>query len=1025
MKRNFIRYLAKDIINEVDKIKKNPKKLKELIDEIKFRKKASEKLKPTLEKAKKYLEENSKKYLDKIKESSSFKKVTKELNELKETIVKEKYFENEEAKIDLEDNIKEEVQSDKQSTINNDSSRINSNIEAPMFYSLFGAKDLNIQFNGYEIISTYNDSNTKICVSDISKVQSTKGWFFVDVSIHYNDEVLNLKKLTKKQAFYLESRIKLLTKQDQINLLLDQFNKILSLKEYVNHNKINTWILNAKNIVEEIIDPVFLITNSLSENEKQFYKYYKDCDELILNKNKVFLKSEKDLLKSFFDKLESNPLTESQRNAIVTEEDSTLVVAGAGTGKTSPEMGKISYILKRKIVAPNHILALAFGRDAAEEMRERVKKHTGDNIEIRTFHSLGLHIVNTSNDSKITISDSAKYEKVLLSLIARIFQEMSKNKRTRDLLLNFVSKHRYPAKYLEDFNTTSDYFEYLRKFEPMTLNGEMVKSFEELLIADWLNLNGIDYAYEHPYEAKTSSRLRKQYRPDFYIKEKGIYLEHFGIGKKGETAPGIDNEEYHRGIKWKRETHQINNTILIETYSWERQEGKLLPKLEKKLNSHGIFCKPNDAETIKRLLETREINKKLVALVKDFLNVFKEGQYRKEELNNYVENASGDEKERCLSFLELFFEFFDRYQSHLSSRQEYDFADLIVKATDIVKDNKIRLNFRRIIVDEYQDISRGRFRLIQAIIGQQKDCRIMCVGDDWQSIYGFTGSDITMTLNFEKLFGFASRVDLDQSFRFTQPILDVSSRFIQKNESQLKKTINAKKPILSNSIEIFQPEPSQEFDLIEVLKIIDNNRPKDKSWNVILLGRYNFCNPELSEDEKKQFKNLDIVFMTIHKSKGLQADAIVVLELKTGRFGFPGQIETDPLMKMVIPGEDKFENAEERRVLYVALTRAKQKVILCADSTNPSEFINELKTKEYPEVKHEDYLHGEEIFNCPKCKNGKLYLKYQNRKNGYAWVCSLSPYCDGKAKYCNKCFSLPAINGSNCNYEGCRITHAV
>ena len=775
-----------------------------------------------------------------------------------------------------------------------------------------------------------------------------------------------------------------------------------------------------------------MASNLLSENEKKFYKYYKNYKELISEKNKNFIESEKKLFNNFFDNLESNPLTESQRNAIVTEEDATLVVAGAGTGKTSTVIGKIAYILKRKIVSSNHILALAFGKDAAEEMRERIKEHTGENIEIRTFHSLGLQIVNTVNDSRIKISDSAIYEKVLLSLIAKIFQAMSKDKESRDLLLNFTSKHRYPAKYLEDFDATSDYFEYLRKFEPMTLNGEKVKSFEELLIADWLNLNGIEYEYEIPYEVKTSSRLRNQYRPDFFIKEKGIYLEHFGIGKKGETAPGIDNEEYHRGIKWKRETHQINNTILIETYSWERQEGKLLVKLEKKLNSHGIFCKPNDAETIKRLLETREINKKLVALVKDFLNVFKEGQYKKEELNNYVESFSEAEKERCLSFLKLFFDFFDRYQSYLSLRQEYDFADLIVKATDIIKENKIKLNFKRVIVDEYQDISRGRFKLIQAIIAQQKDCRIMCVGDDWQSIYGFTGSDITMTLNFEKLFGFASRVDLGQSFRFTQPILDVSSRFIQKNSTQLKKIISAKKPILSNSIEIFQPKPSQKFDLIDVLKIIENNRPKDKIWNIILLGRYNFCNPELNEEEKKQleegkklFKNLNIVFMTIHKSKGLQADAIVVLDLKTGRFGFPGQIETDPLMKMVIPGEDQFENAEERRVLYVALTRAKQKIILCADSTNPSEFINELKTKEYPEVKHEGYLHNEEIFNCPKCNNGKLYLRYPNRKNGYAWICGLSPYCDGKAKYCNKCYSLPTINGSNCNYEGCRIKKSV
>ena len=172
-----------------------------------------------------------------------------------------------------------------------------------------------------------------------------------------------------------------------------------------------------------------------------------------------------------------------------------------------------------------------------------------ENINIRTFHSTGRSIGQNYEGSKNKISDAATSEYVNKNLITNILREMLKNDKTKKLVMNFISYHRYPAKYLEDFDSDTDYFEYLRKYEPETLKGERVKSFEELLIADWLYLNGVYYEYEYPYEHKTSSMKKNQYRPDFYLGD-GKYLEHFGINRDGKTAPQINSYNYSSKLEF-------------------------------------------------------------------------------------------------------------------------------------------------------------------------------------------------------------------------------------------------------------------------------------------------------------------------------------------------------------------------------------------------------------------------------------------------------------------------------------------
>ena len=887
------------------------------------------------------------------------------------------------------------------------------NINPSFLLKVLGAKNLNLKAKNLLIISKHKNDN-EFDINKIKKISIKKGLLLDDINIQLDGHNITFKRLTKKQSKYLKFKLKnfkiIIKSLEDITLLTNS-------RKFINHKLVISWIKNYKELLRSLN---FYVKkkNLLSVDELKILKFYQNFEKLIKESNDHFIENEIRKFKPLFDKIEDNPLTFAQRKSIVIDEDSTLVVAGAGTGKTSTVVGKVSYLLKKKEIKPNEILALAYGKNAATEMKQRVKEKTGEDIDIRTFHSIGRSILQNYEGSKNKISDAATSEYVNKNLITNILREMLKNDKTRKLVMSFISYHRYPAKYLEDFNTDTDYFEYLRKYEPETLKGERVKSFEELLIADWLYLNGVYYEYEYPYEHKTSSMQKNQYRPDFFLGE-GKYLEHFGINKEGKTAPQINSYNYNQGIIWKRSLHKQKGTTLIETYSWERQEGIILKNLEKKLNDIGIKIKPDDPAIIKELFERDDVNKKLVSLVSDFLQIFKEGQYTVNEISESLPKINLSERERYQVFLELFEEVFKRYQDYLKKRQELDFADLISKSTEILNKTSFKTKFKRIIVDEYQDISRGRYRLLQALINKQEDCRIMCVGDDWQSIYGFNGSDIRFTFDFEKVFGKTARVDLDKSFRFTQPILDVSSRFIQKNPLQLKKNITSKPSTLKKTIEIIESEFGNQNYMEEMFNKIDSERPNKKKWEVIILGRYNHLEKEIPDGLSSKYKLLDIKFMSIHKSKGLGADVVVILKLESGKYGFPGSMENDPIMNLVRAGEQEFLNAEERRVFYVALTRAKQKVFLCTNNYFPSIFVEELKTDEYPEIGYEGIAINKALLACPNCKKGKLFLKHPKRVNGYAWVCSLSPYCKGKAKYCKKCKKLPAANNNSCLDPAC------
>lgn len=660
--------------------------------------------------------------------------------------------------------------------------------------------------------------------------------------------------------------------------------------------------------------------------------------------------------KGFFDTFESNPLTPEQRISILADEDATLVLAGAGSGKTSVITAKAGYLIKSGIRRPEEILLLAFARDAAKEMSERIEERCGEPLEARTFHSLAYDIIGTVEGSKPALAAHATDDKAFMALIKDILRflvhtmaEVSKS------IIGWFSYARLEGKTEWDFKKKHDYYTYIEKVDLRTLQGEQVKSFEELIIANWLFENGIDYEYEPDYEHKVSEGGYRDYCPDFRLTNSGVYIEHFGVRrtKKNDgtfhltTAPFVDRDEYLEGMTWKREVHGEHDTTLIETFSYEREEGRLLEALAEKI---APFETPNprSRETMFDLVVEMKQVDSFVQLIGTFLRHYKGGGYQLAE----CADKAGKMKlgRRASAFLSIFEPLYAEYQKRLDGR--IDFEDMILRASDYVERRTYRSPFKHILVDEFQDISRSRGRLVKALKAQHDDARVFAVGDDWQSIYRFAGSDINLMRSFGQEFGgvFDGRsdvhrvVDLGRTFRSVDQIAHAAKKFVLQNPAQLEKIVI---PAGTTDVPALKVVSTFRHDTDDKLKQVlrslhEGAASEGKHASVLLLGRYRYLAPSNLPQLRREFPNLDISFRTIHSSKGLEADHVVLLNLYRGRTGFPSEIVDDPLLSLVSPDAEPFENAEERRVMYVALTRARHTVTLMGSASKQSAFVTEL-----------------------------------------------------------------------------------
>jgi DNA helicase-4 len=518
-------------------------------------------------------------------------------------------------------------------------------------------------------------------------------------------------------------------------------------------------------------------------------------EQRVKKANVKFMRQAAIRFESFFDTLEKNPLTQAQRHACLVNEDCNLVLAGAGTGKTSTMIGRAGYLLASEQAKPEQILMLAFAKKAAEEMQARQDQCLQPMLQqatptIKTFHALGLEIISVVERRRPVLTVFAEDNTAYTQFIARVVEKLMQD---------------------------SVYHE---KFAQFSCVSPSLNSISEITL-----------------------------------------------------------------------------------------------------------------------------------FLADFLVLFKQSSLSFTALKKRITKK---DKPRLTRLMAIFEPVLAAYQRHLLERNEIDFTDMISRAIEYVESGRYRSPYCHIMVDEFQDISQPRANLIKALLAQRDDAVLFAVGDDWQAIYRFSGSDLTLTQQFSELFGASSVTALDMTFRFNNKIGDVASAFVLQNSTQIKKSIKSAAIVAEPTVSLIQTKEAKR-GLHQALNAIYQHTliQSEKRTSVMVLARFNFLlgdeGPKaLKLQMETQYPLLDLQFMSVHASKGKEADYVIVLGMNSGKYGFPSQKESDPILECLLPEKEQFTDAEERRLFYVALTRAKHRVYLAYNPATISPFIAELINQKYP-----------------------------------------------------------------------------
>ena len=339
----------------------------------------------------------------------------------------------------------------------------------------------------------------------------------------------------------------------------------------------------------------------------------------------------------------------------------------------------------------------------------------------------------------------------------------------------------------------------------------------------------------------------------------------------------------------------------------------------------------------------------LERLLLTFIKLFKCNNHSLINFKNFLKKAKRTffynryKKEKII--LTLAINIYLIYEEYLFDNNEIDFDDMIINASEYVDKYGINNKYKYVIIDEYQDTSYIRFLLVKSILGKT-GAHLMVVGDDFQSIYRFTGCDVSLFLDFNKYFNDSKVMKIENTYRNSEELISVAGNFVMKNKKQIKKRLKSNKHILKPIEIIYYKDIKKTFiSLIE--KIYSNSRKP-----IMILGRNNsdidiVLSNKIKIDSNGKVtylenKDIEMYYLTSHKSKGLEEENVIIINLIDKLLGFPNKIIDDKVLRFVSCKDDKYSYSEERRLFYVALTRTKNKVYLLTSRGNPSIFVREL-----------------------------------------------------------------------------------
>jgi len=719
-----------------------------------------------------------------------------------------------------------------------------------------------------------------------------------------------------------------------------------------------------------------------------------DLVELTSNANSEIMESELVGQRHFFDLIEKSPLTDEQARAVICFDNRVQLLAAAGSGKTSVMVARAAYAVEKEFIQPSRILLLAFNRAAAEELQERVRNRfraagiESFGVQASTFHALGMKIIGKATGKKPTVApwlDEASSRRKILEIVTELSEDDETFRYNWDLFRLI-----YPDAPAEP--QSSDYDAYDKGSKQsgyLSASGDIVKSEGERKIADFLFFNMIPFQYEAKYSVSLSDSKYGQYRPDFYYPDIKVWHEHWALGKDGK--PPASFLRYRDSMDWKKAAHQKYGTTLLESTWYDVIYGKGIPDLAKQLSQLGLEGTWSPDRTPESRWYQAMDREQLAGFVRTFMSHVKSNSWTEDDLAGRVDaELLGLDNYRTQLFLSIYWPIHRAWQRHLAAEEYIDFEDMLVEATKLCESGAYESPFDLILVDEFQDVSQARARLLSGLL-KPPGRYLLAVGDDWQSINRFAGADVSIMTDFGRWFGEGPRMAITTTFRSPEPISMPARDFVLKNPKQLTKEVTATRTGDGPGIQVIRTtNPADEVvRLVERLgRSLERGAIKSLSGrdvSVDILGRYNFQKDLVP---KQMPKGIVVRFRTVHKSKGSEADFIIVPGMTIGKYGFPSHIEDDPLLKLALPQPEVFDFAEERRLFYVALTRARQSVYLLTEEGNISPFITELLKAG---AIARDYGGDAPMRVCTECGIGTL--KVQRGAGGSFLGCSRFPAC--------------------------------
>ncbi|MGL2963862.1 ATP-dependent helicase [Flavobacterium sp. RSB2_4_14] len=709
-------------------------------------------------------------------------------------------------------------------------------------------------------------------------------------------------------------------------------------------------------------------------------------------------------------KTDLSNLNPKQHEAVVCEDKRVLVLAGAGSGKTKTLLQKIIYLIEEKGVSPSSILAITFTKNATNEMMDRLiisadtsgkyeeilfsksyskiekdkerfrqqKKYKWiDALTVKTFHSFCYSIlrndgVNEFDNKFKIIGDEKKVEEDELSKYIApetVFEVVHK------LLIEKCEDNDFLLllkRYVLDYLVDKIHFEKNNNFPPKegkfftTLDGTRVRSKSEQFIADWLYRHSIKYEYEPLVKG-----VDFNFRPDFYIPEANLYLEH------------VSDKSYP--IAGKEEQFEKGNLLYFKTYDSMTHDSALFNHTLDKIVKNRLPSNYHKNVSLSFREEFNGYHEYVKDFIQQVMRITDMIKVENQSTLSVLEKARKDQHERIRNFYELAIPIVDAYIHYTTNKSYLDFNDLISTCASLFKNHddilkKYKAKYQYILVDEFQDVNNLQVDLIKLLLTQQT--QLFCVGDDWQSIYGFRGSNIDYIVDFEKHFPNSTIIKLDQNYRSTQNIVGASNEVIKHNKFKVDKDIHSLK---KSEHKIVVYSGNTEKENIEFCFDRVNELIKDGFNNDDILFLYRRSKMFSNYFFKFKNENVKVQGKTIHASKGLEAKAVFIIGLTEGNGGFPDIWLEDRIFQVIKTANRDLLLEEERRLFYVAITRAKDKLFLITEKGNESSFLKEIPETYTVKTSDSLKLNDDNVITCKNCFSQLEKL----------WI--VCPYCGEKA----------------------------